>query len=286
MSDFNPYQQPEADVLSVDLSELEIHEGVHRPAGHAFQWVGDGWAIFSRQWVVWCTAAFLSLLISSAAGLVPFIGFIFQMVLSPVLSAGLLYMASRADKGELVSVGNLFQAFQDGPGRLMLFGLVFMLMVLAIVVITGLLAIPLLGPDFGALMEAAQGQTPQAPSQMLMVKGLGVYLLLLIPVLAAYWFALPLVYFAEAGIIRALVHSFFVCIRNFVSLFVYGLVLMFLFMGLLLAVGIVAAILGLLSEGIGIAVGFAMGFTMVFAMVALMTTSWYASFRDIFITPE
>ena len=289
MSDYNPYEQPEAELHSVDLTELDIHEGARRPAGHGMQWVGDGWAIFSRQWGVWSGAAFLSLLVSSAAGLVPFIGFIFQMLISPVLTAGLLYMASRADKGEVISVGDLFQGFQDGPGRLMLFGLVFTLMVVVVLVLTGLAAIPLLGPDLNTLMQAAEGGTPPAPSQDMVLKLLlvgAIYLLLLIPVMAAYWFALPLVYFGRVGILSALAHSVVVCLKNFIPLFVYGVMLTFLFIGMMLAVGVASGVLTVVSQGVGIAVAVIFGLIMMFAMVAVMMASWYASFRDIFITPE
>lgn len=289
MSDFNPYEQPEAELLTADLSELDIHEGVHRPVSHAVQWVADGWTIFSRQWVVWSVAVFLNLLVSTAAGLIPLLGFILQMLIAPVLTAGLLYMASRADKGERISVGDLFQGFQDGPGKLMLFGLAMFVMILMAMIVTGLIAVLVFGLDMAVMMQAAGGQVPEAldPNMMIMKFLLlfCVYMLLIIPVMAAYWFGLPLVYFGGVGIFSALKHSIIICIRNFFSLFVYGLLLMLVFAGMAVLVGIAGALLAVASQGLGVFVGVILGLGMMFAMMAVMMCSWYASFRDIFITP-
>lgn len=288
MSDFNPYERPDADIVMPVASELEVHEGVRRPTGNAIQWVGDGWSMVSRQWGTWLGATFLYMLVSSAAGMIPFIGFIFQMLISPVLAAGMLYLASQADKGEVISVSGLFQGFQDGPGKLMMFGLAFTLMIIAVMVVTVLIAIPLLGSEFSAVMSAAEGGAPPAPDPMLVIKMIllvGIYMLLAIPLMAAYWFGLPLVFFGEARIFDALKHSIVISLRNFLPLFVYGLVLMCLFMGVAVGIGLLAGGLSLVGEGIAIAVAIIAGIIFMLGVMAVTMASWYASFRDIFISP-
>ena len=144
--------------------------------------------------------------------------------------------------------------------------------------------------SLGAGLE--QGQTPQLPmdDQQMVLRVLllaGVYLLLFLPLLAAYWFALPLLFFSDMGIGQALMESLRACLKNIAAMFVQGLLMMAVMLGVMAVFGALVGILSAVAgEVLGIAVAVLGMFALIGFLVAFMVCSWYASFRDIFLAPE
>jgi uncharacterized membrane protein len=114
-----------------------------------------------------------------------------------------------------------------------------------------------LSGDSDALGAALMG------SAMLMMVGGLVMMAVMVPIMAAYWFAPALVMLHDMPPIEAMKASFFACFRNFVPFLVYSLV-----MGFTLFIAILPFGLGLL----------------VWVPVAIAST--YAAYRQIFTEDE
>ncbi len=84
-------------------------------------------------------------------------------------------------------------------------------------------------------------------------------LLLMIPLLMAYWFAPALVIMHGMGAVAAMKASFGACLRNFIPFLIYGIVMM------------VLVVVAMIPFGLGLLV-----------WIPLSFTSTYAAYRDMF----
>ena len=239
-----------------ELERVEPPRGVS--VGQAVGWIGEGWRLFARSPVMWIIAIIILFVIAFAMGLVPIIGQVAFQVLSPVFSAGFVVAARAIEKGGEFELDHLFAGFRRQFGPLAMVGAIFLVL--------GLVVLLVLGVFFGFSIVGAfmagdpeQMWTAVAASSLALVLGVLVCLALFIPILAAYWFAPPLVMMHGMRPVEAMKASFSGSLRNIVPLIVYGIVMMVL--------GIVAMI----PFGLGM-----------FVWVPLLITSSYAAYRSIF----
>ncbi len=262
MSTDNPYSPPQSEVADPynDVAG-ELRESPRsNPAGHGWAWLSQGFALFKAAPGIWIVNVILLVVILFLLLLIPFIGSLFQSMLSSVLGGGLLLGARAVDRGEPLTVNHLFAGFSRRPLALMGVGAISLIGTILIFVI----AILVSGLGFGTIGALDGGElTPgqlQQLAPLLIVMGL-VTAGLMVPLMMMVWFAPALVVMHEdMGVFGALKLSFVGCLKNLLPFLVYGLI------------GLLLTIVATIPLGLGWLV---LG-PMIFGSV-------YAGYKDIFV---
>jgi uncharacterized membrane protein len=230
--------------------------GRHVPAGSGWQWIKDGWTLFTRAPALWIGITLLWAVIAVAIGLVPIIGTLAGTVLGPVFAAGLLLGCRALDEGSELKVEHLFAGFRERFGVLAAVGLVYLAAAILVTLVTALAV----GFKLYALLSAGPADA-EGIIELLLLGALAVliWVALMLPVVMAVWFAPCLVVFRHMSAMQAIRASFAGCLKNVVPFLVYGLVL--------LIPAIVATI------------PFALGWLV---LAPLVITSLYTSYKDIY----
>jgi uncharacterized membrane protein len=245
-----------------DDDDSFIPNGRGRPMGHGWRWIVEGWHSFTASPVLWIITALLFIIISVVTAAVPVVGPLAGIVLTPVLTAGLMIGASEVAAGRPLSIGHLFAGFQQRVGSLVGVGLLSTLF-LGIGVLIILFAFG--GAVMQLMMKASVDLASVDPAALtrsslrLLFTITAVALLLLLPLSMAFYFAPALIALGGQGPLAAMRMSLLACLRNSLPLLVYSLAL------------IVLAILATLPLALGWIV-----------LLPVLIASAYASYRDIF----
>jgi uncharacterized membrane protein len=223
------------------------------PTGRGWSWIAEGWKLFKRQPGLWIVMMLIMAAIVIVLGLTV-VGTLVSLVLTPLFVAGIVIGCRALDEGRELELGHLFAGFRTHSGALVTLGLIY----LAAWIVIAFIARALAGPtpeslptnDPAAIAEAARA----------MVLPMLVAAALFIPVLMALWFAPPLVVFNDQKAVQAIKLSFAACLKNILPFLWYSVVL--------LGLGIIASIPALLGW---------------IVLLPLIFTSFYASYRDIFL---
>ena len=252
-----PPRRPVAAGNGADDDDSFIPNGRGRPMGHGWRWIVEGWHIFTASPVLWIVTALLDIIIISiVTASVPVVGQLAGIVLTPVLTAGLMIGASEVAAGRPLSIGHLFAGFQQRVGSLVGLGLLSALFTVVVVLIIFF--------AFGSavmqlMMKASVDPAALTRSLGLLLTIAVVAALLLLPLAMAFYFAPALIAIGGQGPLAAIRMSILACLRNSLPLLVYSLAL------------IVLAILATLP--------FALGWIV---LLPVLIASAYASYRDIF----
>lgn len=251
-----PPRRPLAAGSGTDDDDSFIPNGRGRPMGHGWRWIVEGWHIFTASPVLWIVTALLFIIISVVTAAVPVVGQLAGIVLTPVLTAGLMIGASEVAAGRPLSIGHLFAGFQQRVGSLVGLGLLSTLFTVVVVLIIFF--------AFGSAVMQLMMKASVDPAALTRSLGLlftiaVVAALLLLPLGMAYYFAPALIAIGGQGPLAAMRMSILACLRNSLPLLVYSLAL------------IVLAILATLP--------FALGWIV---LLPVLIASAYASYRDIF----
>lgn len=235
------------------------------PAGNGWKWIVEGWNLFTRAPGPWIGVTVIWMLISIAVGLFPLLGSIATVVLNQVFLAGLLIGSRALAEGGELKVEHLFAGFRERFGTLAAVGLLYLLAMLVAALIAGLLVGFKLIGLFEALIpqiEAAQVD-PILALQVVVVFLLAflIWLVLMVPVIMAIWFAPALVVFDGLDALAAIKASFSGCLRNMLPFLVYSVILL-----IPACIATIPVALGWLILG------------------PLVVASIYASYRDIYFT--
>ena len=198
------------------------------PAGAGWEWIAGGWRLFLRAPLMWIISLIIIVVAFIAIGIVPILGGIAVQLIQPVVSAGFIIACHSLERGGQFELEHLFAGFKKNFASLVIVGLLFMLggiliMLVFVAIIAMTVGTAFLGA-FGA-GDADQVIAAAAGSVLVILVGVLVMLALLVPLLAAYWFAPALVVMHDLKPTTAMRESFFACFRNFVPFIVYGLVL-------------------------------------------------------------
>ena len=228
------------------------------PTGAGWQWIAEGWTLFTRAPLMWIVGIILTGLVMIALGFIPILGNIAFQLLQPVITGGFMVAARSLEKGEEFELEHLLQGFSRRLGPLLIVGLLFMLAWVAIIVVVAIVAgaawLGLAG--FGDPSEALASMAADPFTILLWVL---VIMALGVPVTAAYWFAPALVMMHDVKPVTAMKESFFACFRNILPFLLYGIVML------------VGAILAVIPFGLGMLVWF-----------PLAIASTYVAYRQIF----
>jgi len=254
------------------------------PAAAGWGWIGTGFAIFRRNppmlalLVVcyWVTVIFLNVL--------PVIGALAASLVIPGLSVGLMQAARDLDRGQAVGLPTLFGGLRQNTRTLLALGALYLACTLAIL---GLSALVDGGELFNFMLSSKPADRESLESADLLLPSLFV-MILMAPLMMAYWFAPVLAAWHGLGVGKSLFFSLVACSINWRAFLTYGA-------GLMLVAGLIPGVIfGLL---IGILSGADSGFVASFiimpfmAVVALIVfstvyASYYASYRDVFGDPD
>jgi len=239
------------------------------PAARGVAWWVEAWRLFTPSVGAWLLVALILcglILVGSVVGLIPFLGQLLGLageVLWPVLIGGLMLGCRAIDRGNPLLVAHLFAGFSQRTGPLIVAGAIYTgLLILISLVIAGMM-IAIFGVEIiGVLTGSAEtSQTGIAFSSTVVAVLLGFlfFLLLLLPLLMAIWFAPALIMLGGVGPTDAMKASFAGCVRNMVPFLIYG------------ALGVVLAIVATIPFGLGWLV-----------LAPVMIASIYASYCDIY----
>jgi uncharacterized membrane protein len=228
------------------------------PAGAGWGWIVRGWSLFTRAPLMWIVALIIVFVIAIVLNFIPIVGQLAFQLFQAVFAGGLMMACHSLEKGSEFELEHLFSGFSKRFVPLLIVGLLLMLGWIAIMLVfmlfAGLSLLPaFLSGDSEAAFAAA------AASMGAMAIGMLLVFALMVPLLAAYWFAPALVMMHDMRPVEAMKESFFACFRNFVPFLVYGFVMT------------IAAVLAVLPFGLGF---------LVWVPVAIAST--YVAYREIF----
>ena len=245
------------------------------PARTGITWIKLGFKTFLQQPLAMSGLFFMFMAMLSVASLVPFIGSALALALLPAATLGLMAATQEATKGKFPMPSILISAFRAGQQRLkamVTLGALYAAGFLAIMAVSSLID----GGQFAKLYLVGGKITEELVLQNGFQAAMWVTLALYLPLSLMFWHAPALVHWHGVTPVKSLFFSFMACYKNFGAYAVYGLMWMGIFLLTLLAVTVVAALLG--SPAFA---GVAM-FPIALVMFAMFFTSIYFTFRDSF----
>jgi len=245
------------------------------PAAAGWRWIAGGFAIFRRNPPVlsmlvvtyWLTMIFLNVL--------PFIGALAASMVIPGLSVGLMQAARNLERGVPVGLQTLFGGLKENTRTLLALGALYLFCTLGILGVSALAD----GGDLLRYMLANTRVERAAVEDSDFLLPSLVVILLMLPLLMAYWFAPVLAAWHRLPLAKSLFFSFIACWMNWRPFLAYSV-------GLLLLAGVLPGlILGILLLAFPDAQSFITGLVtvpMALIIAPAIFASFYACYRDIF----
>jgi uncharacterized membrane protein len=228
------------------------------PAGAGWDWIPAGWRLFTRAPLMWIIAVVVLFVLALGMNLVPFLGGIVFQLLQGVFAAGFVAACRSLERGDEFEFEHLFAGFTQRFGSLLVLGaLVLLGWIVIFLVFAAIAGMSILGAFLAGTPENAYDA--MLGSVGLIVVGMLVCSLLMVPLMAAYWFAPALILMHDMAPLAAMKASFSASMRNILPFLVYGLVML------------VLAIVALIPFGLGMIV-----------WIPLTIASTYAAYRQIF----
>jgi uncharacterized membrane protein len=257
MSTPNPYAAPKAPVADPGSAAPGhfLPTGRTVPAGHGWSWIAEGWELFKRQPGVWIALIVIAALIFIGLSLIPVLGPLATVVLSPVFAGGIMIGCQKVQQGGELEISHLFAGFREHSGRLVTVGFIYLGLTVAIALVVGLVT----GAGMWTLLGGGADPVALGAAGLTILLAMLVMLALMLPVFMAIWFAAPLVVFHEQAAGEAMRNSFFASLKNIGPFIVYSAVLF------------VAAIVASIPLGLGWLV-----------LGPVIAGSLYTSYRDLF----
>jgi uncharacterized membrane protein len=217
--------------MQQDVTEPRAPAFRRVPSGNGAQWWGSAWQLLFHRGAagVWIAMCLIAMILLAVLHLVPMLGSLASQVGSFIFAGGLMLAARKTDQGTPPEVGDLFAGFGPSMGALTLGGL---LVMIALVLVIGAIAMAGAGAVFGAVFGGAFGGAFGGPIGSLgALTGIGLasaflilaFLLLMVPVGMAAWLAPALIVFRQQQPFEALKSSLAACWANLGALTVYGL---------------------------------------------------------------
>lgn len=224
------------------------------PSANAWQWLVDGFKIFWKNPLMWLVLFVIYLLIIVPISLIPAVGSVAATLLAPVFSAGLMWGCKAVSENQDLEINHLFAGFKQNTKQLVATGSMYMFGLLAI----ALLVSATVDKTVMSAVVAGQTLTPEQANSVMLP--LLFALLLLMPLLMAYWFAPVLVGLKGITAVDAMKLSFKASLRNLLPMLAYSVMI----------VGLM--IVAIIPFGLGLLI-----------VIPTMMTSLYTSYQDIFV---
>lgn len=215
-------------------------------AERGWAWIASGWRLFAKQPWTWIALVVILLLIFLLlAALVPVVGRLIVIGLSPIFLGGLALGCRAQDEGGALRLGHLFAGFRQRLAELAAIGAISAgaAAVIALAAVLGTGINPFAARTAAELAALSPADLLAIALVMLIIAAL------LVPVAMAAWFAPPLVLFHGRGAVPAMKESFAASWTNVMPFTVYGIIALGLgfaacipiFLGLLVLFPVLAA---------------------------------------------
>src|SRR5437868_1159014 len=109
------------------------------PAARGWSWVADAWELFKREPGTWIGVTLALAVIFLVLGVIPVIGAVAAVVLTPVFAAGPLLGCRALEEGRGFDFSYLFAGFRERFGTLAAVGAIYLVATLVIVFVAGLI---------------------------------------------------------------------------------------------------------------------------------------------------
>jgi hypothetical protein len=190
------------------------------PANTGWLWVKEGFALFRKQPAEMSTLFLGYLFLMFVVGIVPFVGEVLPLVLTPVFSMAFMHACVDIERGKKVYPNLLLVGFRrPAVVRLVQLGLLYLVAALIAIAASALI-------DGGAFWNVISGDSELSPDT---VRGSGFTLAMIAsaviytPAAMAFWYAAPLIAWQDMGVGKALFFSFFAVKRAGKAFLVYSL---------------------------------------------------------------
>lgn len=245
------------------------------PANAGWRWIGAGFAIYRRNPILlsmlvlayWFTILLLNVL--------PVIGAVAASLIIPGLSVGLMQAARNLERGQPIGIQTLYGGLKENTRTLIALGALYLACTIVILGISALLD----GGDLLGFMLSGKPTDREAMEESNFALPALIVMLLMTPVMMAYWFAPVLAAWHKLTLGRALFFSFVACWINWRPFLAFGA-------GLLLVAaiipGLLLGVLLALFPGAQSFISALILMPMLLAVAPVVFASFYASYRDIF----
>jgi hypothetical protein len=209
------------------------------------QWVWDGIGYVRAQPVAMLAMTFLYLMCLIIPSMLPGLGFVAPLIVTPFLSVGLMHCARAVDRKQPASPRLLFAGLQDGGGKAWQ-GLLMMGLVNAVVTAAGLMIASLI--DGGTLWKLVNGLLKaddpvlKEPGPLLM--GFVSFLFVYIPLQMTLWYSPVFVAWHRMGLMQSLFSSFWAVMQNKRAFLRYGL----MWFSVMIAVSLIINVIALATK--------------------------------------
>ncbi|HNJ51987.1 MAG TPA: BPSS1780 family membrane protein [Accumulibacter sp.] len=247
------------------------------PARHGWRWLADGFRLFRKNHGMLAFLVVSYWLLMAVLNLIPWLGTAVTILCIPAFSVSLMNACRNIERAAPLSPQILFSGFQSNLPALLTLGAVYLVATLCILGISSL-------ADDGVLlrlMMAGEKPTPEAIADGRFVLASQIALLLLCPLMMAYWYAPMLAAWHRFSPGKALFFSFVACLRNWRAFLVYSLAVAFVCM--LAPVFLLGLLAVLLQESSALVSGLVVVGT-ILVIAPTVFASFYVSFRDVFVT--
>ena len=233
-------------------------EPKHLTAGHGWEWIKQGYALFMKAPLLWIVLLLICVVAAVAFSNIPVVGEPLVSLLMPVVLAGLMAGCRALLDGEELELAHLFRGFQQHTTQLVTLGgiaLVSQFLIFGLMMLVGGAAL------VSILMSGQPDVAPDAMMQAVSGAGLAMLLgiILFSVLIMAMQFAPLLVFFNDVTPLMAMKLSLRAFLNNIGAMRVYGMTFVFL------------AILASIPMMLGWLI-----------LLPLVFTSLYASYSDIF----
>ena len=249
-------------------------QAITLPAKAGWRWLPAAFVLFRRNpgALIGLTTAYWGVII--VASLVPVLGAVLGSVIGPALSIGVMNACRQIDRNQPVEAGVLFSAFRHTSRRtLFALGALYLGLTLGILMLTSLI-------DDGLLLSMMTGSKfggDEASPEALQTS-LQVALVLMAPVIMAWWYAPMLAAWNDTPLAKALFFSFIASWRNWRAFLTYGLAGTALIFPVTMLVVLLAS-----SGGVSAAAAMLLFIPAMVFLAPLFFASFYVSYRDVFV---
>ena len=245
------------------------------PARVGIQWVKLGISTFFRQPLALSGLFFMSLAVTSLAGMVPVIGLALALALVPACTLGLMVATKEAAKGTFPMPTVFLSAFRAGRKQLRSILFLGVLYGLGLWMITGFTALFDNG-NFASRHLSGQLPTFEMAQDPATQTAVLVFMALQLPLSLMFWHAPALVYWHQVPPVKSMFFSLVACLRNFWAFTLFSLVWVSIVFVAILCVLIVASLVGN-PQLLGVVL-----LPILMLVAAMFFTSTYFTFRDCF----
>lgn len=197
-------------------------------AGRGAAWWSEAWRLFAAAPGPWLLIVVILMVINVVLLVIPVVGHLAMQLLYPVFAGGLLLGCRAIDRGLPLTVNHLFAGFGERTGPLLILGLIYLCLAIAITLaVAGILLVFFGAAVFSQLFQLTDPFSAAAAVGGILsifLVGLLLFMLLYLPLFMAIWFAPALIVLRGLEPWAAMKASLAGCLKNVLPFLVYGLV--------------------------------------------------------------